>query len=86
MMGFLQDINQFSPDYVDIDQEEAFVDYKKRIAHYEETYEQICENSDSERCDFSRKLKLFEAALKSALREKCPDTEFFLVRIFPHSD
>ena len=21
-----------------------------------------------------------------ALREKCPDTEFFLVRIFPHSD
>lgn len=52
MIGFLQDINQFSPDYVDIDQEEAFVDYKKRIAHYEETYEQICENSDSERCDF----------------------------------
>ena len=22
----------------------------------------------------------------AALREKCPDTEFYLVRIFPHSD
>ena len=22
----------------------------------------------------------------NTLREKCPDTEFFLVRIFPHSD
>ena len=65
VIGFLQDINQFSPDYVDIDQEEAFVDYKKRIAHYEETYEQICENSDSERCDFSSKFKLFGVLVKS---------------------
>ena len=24
--------------------------------------------------------------LRNALREKCPNTEFFLVRIFPHSD
>ena len=24
--------------------------------------------------------------IKYALREKCPNTEFFLVRIFPHSD
>ena len=24
--------------------------------------------------------------LKNTLREKCPTTEFFLVRIFPHSD
>ena len=24
--------------------------------------------------------------LKNTLREKCPNTEFFLVRIFPHSD
>ena len=27
-----------------------------------------------------------ETSHKSSLREKCPNTEFFLVRIFPHSD
>ena len=30
---------------------------------------------------------IFETSFHSnALREKCPNTEFFLVRIFPHSD
>ena len=29
---------------------------------------------------------LVKKGLKAALREKCPDTEFFLVCVFPHSD
>ena len=28
----------------------------------------------------------FTEQVKKALREKCPNTEFFLVRIFSHSD
>ena len=28
----------------------------------------------------------YGVSFKGSLREKCPNTEFFLVRIFPHSD
>ena len=31
-------------------------------------------------------VKLYARLLKLTLREKCPNTEFFLGRIFPHSD
>ena len=31
-------------------------------------------------------IKLCEGSVDESLREKCPKTEFFLVRIFPHSD
>ena len=31
-------------------------------------------------------IKLCEGSVDESLREKCPKAEFFLVRIFPHSD
>ena len=34
----------------------------------------------------SEETKSWVQCLKTSLREKCPNTEFFLVRIFPHSD
>ena len=34
----------------------------------------------------SRRLLWFSQLMISSLREKCPGMEFFLVRIFPHSD
>ena len=32
------------------------------------------------------RIQLISALLQLPLREKCPNTEFFLVHIFPHSD
>ena len=31
-------------------------------------------------------IELTNVCIRSSLREKCPNTEFFLVRIFPHFD
>ena len=49
----------------------------------------FCDNSDEEVVkidDFERSNEKVNKFEESILREKCPNTKFFLVRVFPHSD
>ena len=52
--------------------------YYEYIYYHEKT---ICKSST-----LSPLLLCYNINSKIPLREKCPNTEFFLVRIFPHSD
>ena len=47
-----------------------------------EAYSETCQISTTER--FAKTVNGYKPL--TALREKCPNMEFFLVRIFPHSD
>ena len=47
-----------------------------------EAYSETCHISTMER--FAKTVNGYKPL--TALREKCPNMEFFLVRIFPHSD
>ena len=40
----------FSPDYVNVNQDVAVEDFKKRIQHYEEVYETVA-NADNPECE-----------------------------------
>lgn len=47
--GFIQELKIYSPDYVHIDQEKAAEDFKLRLQHYEETYQEISDKCELER-------------------------------------
>jgi len=53
LQSFLQDVQKFSPDYVAIDKELALEDFKLRIKHYEDTYEELADKCDNTEREFS---------------------------------
>ena len=45
---WLQEVKVTSPDYKDNDKDDALVDFKKRIAHYQDAYEPLDETYDKD--------------------------------------